>query len=45
MKEGTANVRDFERYMYGSSTKEMIDERDILEDRERKELKKIQRNL
>jgi hypothetical protein len=31
--------------MYGSSTVERKDDRDLLEERERKELKKMSRNL
>ena len=45
LKEGTADVKDFERYMYGSNTKTLKDERDEVEEKERQEIRKIGRNL
>lgn len=45
LKEGTANVKDFERYMYGANTQSLKDERDRIEEKERQEIRKIGRNL
>lgn len=45
LKEGTASNKDFERYLYGAGTQKLKDERDIIEEKERQEIRKIGRNL
>lgn len=45
LKEGTADVKDFERYIYGSNNRTLKDDRDIMEEKERQEIARIGRNL
>ena len=45
LKEGTADVKDFERYIYGSQTQKLKDGRDLVEEKERNEIASMGRNL
>jgi hypothetical protein len=45
LKEGTADVKDFERYVYGSQIRTLKDDRDVMEEKERQEIARIGRNL
>lgn len=45
LKEGTADVKDFERYIYGSQIRQLKDDRDVMEEKERQEIARIGRNL
>lgn len=45
LKEGTADAKDFERYIYGSQTQKLKDGRDLVEEKERNEIAEMGRNL